>query len=163
MIDPAPSRLLAVLTFLFAAALVPAAAPRLDREKLLEYRAADGSVQAVRSPADWARRRAEIVAGAEAVMGPLPGAARRVPLDVQVERETDVGEFVRREISYAAEPGARVPAYLLIPKDVLAGRAVRPGVLALMPTNNVANASANFHSTLEDLRGQNPKAKLLTS
>jgi dienelactone hydrolase len=137
MRSPAPSRLLAVLTFLLAAAFAPAAAPRLDREKLLEFRAADGSVQPVRSAADWARRRAEIVAGAEAVMGPLPGAARRVPLDVKVERETDGGEFVRREISYAAEPGARVPAYLLIPKDVLAGRAVRPGILALMPTNNV--------------------------
>jgi len=70
-------------------------------------------------------------------MGPLPGAAKRVPLDVKVERETDCGSFVRREITYFAEPGARVPAYLLIPKDVLAGRVVRPGVLALMPTNNV--------------------------
>ena len=68
---------------------------------------------------------------------PWIAAAKRVPLDVKVERETDCGEFVRREITYAAEPGARVPAYLLIPKDVLAGRAVRPGILALMPTNNV--------------------------
>ncbi|MFM9082157.1 MAG: hypothetical protein ACKOTE_18905 [Opitutaceae bacterium] len=79
-----------------------AAAPRLDRENLLQYRSADGSVQPVRSPADWDKRRAEIRAGAESVMGPLPGAAKRVPLEVKVERETDGGSFVRREITYLA-------------------------------------------------------------
>ena len=71
------------------------------------------------------------------VMGPLPGAEKRVALDVSVESETDCGTYVRREITYVAEPGARVPAFLLIPKDVLAGTAVRPGVIAAMPTNNL--------------------------
>jgi dienelactone hydrolase len=129
---------------IFAAALALAAAVavgaaegpvRLDREKLLTYRTPTGAVAPVTTTAEWARRRAEIVAAAESVMGPLPGAAKRVPLDVRIETETDCGSYVRREISYQAEPGARVPAYLLVPKDVLAGRAVRPGVLALMPTN----------------------------
>ena len=114
-----------------------ASAQRLDRENLLQFRAAGGAVAAVRTPADWQLRRAEIVAGMESVMGPLPGAAKRVPLDVRVESETEVGTYVRRVISYAAEPGARVTAFLLVPKDVLAGRARRPGVLALMPTNNL--------------------------
>ncbi len=109
--------------------------PRLDRENLLTYRAAGGAVAPVTAVADWSKRRAEIVAAAERVMGPLPGAAKRVPPDVKIEAETDCGSYVRREISYQAEPGARVPAYLLVPKEVLAGRAVRPGVLALMPTN----------------------------
>lgn len=113
-----------------------ASAQRLDRENLLQFRSAGGAVAAVRTPADWQLRRAEIVAGMESVMGPLPGAAKRVPLDVRVESETEVGTYVRRVISYAAEPGARVTAFLLVPKDVLAGRALRPGVLALMPTNN---------------------------
>lgn len=115
------------------------AAERLDREKLLTYRAADGAVAAVKTPADWQKRRAETVAGMQQIMGPLPGAAKRVPLDVKVESETDCGSYVRREITYQAEPGtlpgARVPAFLLLPKATLEGRTATRAVLALMPTN----------------------------
>jgi hypothetical protein len=68
-------------------------------------------------------------------MGPLPGSSKRVPLEVRVEEETDCGSYVRRLITYAAEPGSRVPAYLLVPKLVLDGAgAQRPGVLCLMST-----------------------------
>jgi dienelactone hydrolase len=109
---------------------------RLERENLLQFRTADGVVSPVRTPADWQKRRAEILAGARQVMGELP-LDRRVPLELAVVQETDCGTYVRREITYQAEPGARVPAYLLLPKDVRDGRARRPGVLALMPTNNV--------------------------
>ena len=114
-----------------------AAAERMDRENLLQYRAADGSVAQVETPAQWQQRRAEIVAGMQAVMGTLPGAEKRVPLEVAIEAETDCGSYVRREITYTAEPGARVPAFLLVPKAVLAGTQRTPGILALMPTNNV--------------------------
>lgn len=121
------------------AASAPAAESwRLDRQNLLEYRNPAGAVVPVRSIHDWKQRRAEIVAGAEAVMGPLPGNEKRVPLAIRVDEEVDCGSYVRRLISYMAEPGSRVPAYLLIPKAVLAGDAVRPGVLCLMPTNNEA-------------------------
>jgi dienelactone hydrolase len=109
---------------------------RLDRENLLQYRAEDGQVKPVRNVADWEKRRAEILSGAQAIMGRLPGAERRVPLEVRIENEADCGSYVRREITYAAEPGARVPAYLLLPKAVRDGKVRRPGVLALMPTNN---------------------------
>jgi dienelactone hydrolase len=110
---------------------------RLDREDLLQYRGANGTVAAVRTLADWPLRRAEILAGAQAVMGKFPDAARRVPLEVTLESETDCGSYVRREILYTSEPGARVPAYLLLPKAVRDGQTLRPGVLALMPTNNL--------------------------
>jgi dienelactone hydrolase len=73
----------------------------------------------------------------QAIMGPLPGAQKRVPLNVKVEAETDCGSYVRREITYMAEPGGPVPAFLLLPKAVLAGASVRPGILAAMPTNNL--------------------------
>ena len=112
------------------------AAPRLDRENLLQFHAAPDRVASVTSMADWQTRRAEILAGMQAVMGPLPGAAKRGALDVTIVRETDCGSYVRREITYAAEPGARVPAYLLIPKAVLDGKTIAIGVLAAMPTNN---------------------------
>jgi pimeloyl-ACP methyl ester carboxylesterase len=110
---------------------------RLDRENLLEFRDDKGAIAPVRSIADWQKRRAEILAGAQKVMGPLPGAAKRAPLDVKVDEEVDCGSYVRRAITYQAEPGSRVPAFLLIPKAVLDGSAGAPraGVLCLMGTN----------------------------
>src|SRR5262249_40886480 len=96
----------------------------------------------VQTTDDWLRRRAEIVAGMQAVMGRLPGPEKKCPLDMQVEEEVDCGSHVRRLITYASEPGARVPAYLLVPKAVLRGdgdgatRGV-PAVLCLHGTDNV--------------------------
>src|SRR5688500_7697569 len=113
------------------------AAERLDRENLLQFREITGRVAPVETTADWQKRRAEIVAGMKQVMGPLPGAEKRVPLEVKIESETDCGTYVRREISYLAEPGSRVPAFLLVPKTLIEGKGTRPGVLAAMPTNNV--------------------------
>jgi len=113
------------------------AADRLDRDNLLQYRSAPDQVAPVRTIGDWQQRRAEIVASMQTIMGQLPGAAKRVPLDVAVTSQTDCGTYVRREITYWAEPGARVPAFLLIPKAVVEKRSQAPGILALMPTNNV--------------------------
>ena len=49
----------------------PRAVRRLDRLDLLRYHDADGRVGAVTTPAQWQRRRAEILEGMQAVMGPL--------------------------------------------------------------------------------------------
>jgi dienelactone hydrolase len=126
---------------------------RLDRQNLLEFRNREGAVSPVRSVRDWQMRRAEILAGAQAVMGPLPGASKRVPLDLKVEEEKDFGTYVRRLITYTAEPGSRVPAHLFIPKSALDGSNPRPAVLCLMGTSGYKladapagpNASANPH------------------
>ena len=109
--------------------------PRLPRDNLLVFHNVGGSVQPVKSLADWEQRRAEIRRGMESVMGRLPGAEKRVPLDVKIEEEVDGGTFVRRLITYVSEPGCRTPAYLLIPKDILDGKKQAPGVLALHGTN----------------------------
>ena len=128
-----------ILLALVALSLVSTVRPadRLDREKLLEFHDASGRVAPVKTTSDWQKRRAEILAGMQKVMGPLPGAEKRTPLDLKIEKETDCGTFVRREITYAAEPGSRVPAFLLVPKAVLEGKSQGVGVLAAMPTNNV--------------------------
>lgn len=112
-----------------------AAEPRLPRDKLLVYHDDAGNVQPVKSLDDWAKRRAEIFRGIQSVMGQLPGDEKRLPLDMKVEEEVDGGMFVRRLITYVSEPNCRTPAYLLIPKDVLAGKKKAPGVLALHGTN----------------------------
>jgi dienelactone hydrolase len=107
-----------------------------------------GAVAPVQSKADWQRRRAEILRGMEEVMGPLPGREKRCPLDLRLEQETDCGSYVRRAITYASEPGSRVPAYLLLPKDALVGKKKLPAVLALHPTD----MQYGYRVVVEELR-----------
>jgi dienelactone hydrolase len=113
------------------------ASPRLPRENLLVYRDENNLVRPVVNTADWLKRRAEIVAGMQAVMGRLPGDEKRCPLEMHVEEEVDCGKYVRRLITYRSEPGGRVPAYLCLPKAALEKGAGRlPAVLCLHPTDN---------------------------
>lgn len=121
---------------LLIAAAPPPAEPRLPSDDLMVYRGADNQPKPVKTVEDWDKRRAEIVRGMESVMGKLPGDEKRCPLDMRVEEEVDCGSFVRRRISYASEPGSRVPAYLLVPKSAMGENAKpAPGVLCLHPTN----------------------------
>jgi len=116
----------------------PSARPRLPRDKLLVYRGPDGAPREARTTDEWGKRRAEILDGMQQVMGRLPGREKLVPLDVKVEEEVDCGGYGRRLITYASEPGSRVPAYLLIPKRALEKDAKPiPAVLCLHGTDNV--------------------------
>lgn len=130
--------LTAILTFpsLHHADEVPT--PRLPRDNLLVYRGAKNEQLSVKTTEDWLKRRAEILRGAQAVMGQLPGKEKRCPLDMKVEEEVDCGSYVRRFVTYASEPGSRVPAYLCVPKSVLGsdGKQAR-AVLCLHGTDNV--------------------------
>jgi dienelactone hydrolase len=110
---------------------------RLNRTNLLLFRNAKGQVLPVKSVTDWKKRRAEILRGMQEIMGPLPRKENRCPFDVKIEEEVDCGDYVRRFITYASEPGARVPAYLLIPKSVLTKKAKAPGVLCLHQTHRL--------------------------
>jgi dienelactone hydrolase len=108
---------------------------RLSRTNLLSYRNTAGEVVPATKTAEWTSRRAAILEGMQRVMGPLPGAEKRGPLDPQTIDEMDCGDYVRRSITYAAEPGGRVPAYLLIPKRALNTTEKFPAVLALHQTH----------------------------
>lgn len=110
---------------------------RLNRTNLLQFIDDHGSVAAVRSLQDWARRRASILAAMQSVMGPLPKPERRCPLDVRVLEEADCQTYLRRFITYESEPGSRVPAYLLIPKQAMAESIARPGILCLHQTHQL--------------------------
>ena len=107
---------------------------RLPQANLLVYYNQKGEIARVKSKADWLKRRASIIEGMQMIMGPLPGRQKRCPLDVTTVEEVDCGSFVRRFITYASEPGSRVPAYLLIPQAALTGHKRLPGILALHPT-----------------------------
>lgn len=79
--------------------------------------------------------RAALLARLEQVMGPFPPASRRVPLEPQFGRAEDLGDIVRREVTWQSEPGSLVAAWMVQPKD--AGRNGRrfPAVLCLHQTH----------------------------
>ncbi len=138
--EPINRRLLLTGLPLLASAQSPNATPPLrglSRTNLLEYRDASGRIREARSRREWEIRRREAVAGMQQVTGPLPGKEKRCPLEVMVHEEADMGSYVRRSISYAAEPGGRTTAFLCIPKTALQGKRAR-AVLCLHPTDNVA-------------------------
>jgi dienelactone hydrolase len=95
---------------------------------------ADGPARPVKTLFDGGLRRAHILGNVERVMGELPGPEVRVPLDVRVLKEERTEHYVRQSITFAAEPGDRVPAYLLIPHN-LTGRA--PAMLCLHQTTRI--------------------------
>ena len=99
-----------------------------DKMNLLVVQDDNGRMRAVTTTADWQERREHIVAGMQLVMGPLPGADRRVPVDIQVIETETLHKVTRKKITYASEKGHRVPAYLLIPNE-LTGKA--PAMLCL--------------------------------
>lgn len=131
------ARLALVMVLLVAPVFAAERPPRLDRTNLLIYRNAKGDVVPVKSQNDWQKRRASVLGGMQEVMGPLPGKEKRCPLDVKIEEEVDCGAYVRRFITYASEPNARVPAYLLIPKEALAAKKKFPAVLCLHQTHSL--------------------------
>ncbi len=107
-----------------------AGSPYADHSRLLVRREL-GDELPVETPVDWALRREDILAGAQLAMGPLPGPERRCPLDVEYGERVVVDGYTRWRISYGAEPGDRVPAYLLVPERIR-GRA--PAMLCLHQT-----------------------------
>ncbi|MGB8166107.1 MAG: hypothetical protein WCF18_01360 [Chthoniobacteraceae bacterium] len=124
-----------ILAFCRIAAAADLKDGQLDRDKLLNYLDASGKVVPVKTVEDWSQRRASILAAMQEIMGPLPGNEKRCALDVKLAEEVDCGSYVQRLISYQSEPGGRTPAYLLIPKDILAGDRKAAAVLCLHPTS----------------------------
>ncbi len=84
----------------------------------------------------WNLSREHILRGFQRVTGPLPSPLRRVPLDVKVLEEVQVGSLTRRKLSFQSDPTDRVTAYLFLPV-VNASAPKRPAVLCLQQTTNV--------------------------
>ncbi len=114
---------------------VSLAPERLPATNLMVYRTRANRLMPVKTKVQWLKRRREILLGMQQIMGPLPRRERRCPLEVRVTEETDCGSYIRRALTYASEPGSRVPADLLIPKPALLSQRAFPAVLALHPTD----------------------------
>jgi dienelactone hydrolase len=93
----------------------------------------------VKSAADWAKRRAHILANMQLVMGPLPKPEAKVPLDVKYAAEVKLPRYVRKKLTFAVAKGDRVPAYLLVP---LGRKGKLPAVLCLHETNGKLGAGS---------------------
>jgi acetyl esterase/lipase len=102
-----------------------------DKARLLVLRDEEGRERPVRTAADWARRREHILAAMQQVMGPLPDDSRKVPLEVKYTAEVKTPRYLRKKLTYAAEKGDRVPAWLLIPNE---RKGKLPAVLCLHQT-----------------------------
>jgi dienelactone hydrolase len=103
-----------------------------DKTKLLVYIDADGKEHAITKPGDWSKRREHILANMQEVMGPLPDAGRKVPLDVHYIDEKKTDKWIRKKLTFATEKDDRVPAHLFLPA---VGNGKRPAVLCLHQTN----------------------------
>ena len=68
------------------------------------------------SPVGPARSREEIMAGAKQILGTFP--TNKVPLEPTVITEEECGTYVRRKISIQVQPNDRMPAWVLIPRNV---------------------------------------------
>lgn len=69
---------------------------------------------------EWESRRAEIKRVLMQILGAPPSS--KVPLEPKLIEETTLDGYTRRKLTYQTERGERVPAYLLVPKN-LRGRA----------------------------------------
>jgi dienelactone hydrolase len=105
------------------------------RTNVLVFHGAKGELKPVRSVRDWEKRRKEILAAMQTVMGPLPDSKKRCALDAKIEETRDLGKIVCWKLTYASQPGSRVPAFLLIPKNATNSSHKLPGILALHPTD----------------------------
>lgn len=115
---PSQPRASVLLALAYSSFLCAAPPPfHANKTDLLHYRDVAGLDHRIKTPGDWAKRRADILANMQLVMGPLPDASKKVPLDVQITEEVMEEKYVRKKLTFVAEPGDRVPAYLLIPRE----------------------------------------------
>lgn len=112
----------------------PLSADRSDPGSRDPMRVFHGGIEQVSTPFAAGRRRDQTLQGMMLAMGPLPDAGRRCRLDVQLHEEQAAEKYRRLRISYAPEPGDRVPAWLLIPLE-LDGPA--PAMLCLHQTTGI--------------------------
>lgn len=101
-----------------------------DKLNLMQYTDASGAAQPVKAIPDWNIRRAHVLENMQLVMGPFPNHPKP-DFDVEVEEVVEFPTYTRKKITFAVEPGDRLPAYLMMPKG-LTGKTA--GILALHQT-----------------------------
>ncbi|MCY3767518.1 MAG: prolyl oligopeptidase family serine peptidase [Gemmatimonadetes bacterium] len=119
-----------------------------DKMAMLVYVDAGGRERAILNSKDWEKRRAHILANMEKVTGPLPDRSSLPALDMEVVGTEDLGDVIRKKVTFVSEPDDRVPAYLLVPKG-LNGKA--PAMLCLHQTTKIGKGEPAGVGGIPDL------------
>ncbi len=123
----------AIAMTMLANALLADPPPYAGHQDLSYYLDDQGQRHAVEDKATWAKRRAHVLAGLEATMGPLPRPKHKLPLDVKIIDEQQVGTILRRKLTYHTDSAEQtVLAWLLLPERKNATKL--PAVLCLHQT-----------------------------
>lgn len=101
---------------------------------LLDVVQGDGGMARASTPAEWAPRRNHVLGGFQSVIGPLPQHPSTNPLDVETVSEESLPKYTLRKVSYLSEPGDRMTAWLLLPKEA---KGKLPAVLCLHQTIDI--------------------------
>jgi hypothetical protein len=81
------------------------------KAELVELLSLNGKT--IDTPDGWKARRAATLRVLAAILGPTP--QRRAPLAPDIMEETAHEGYTRRRLTYQAEAGEKIPAYLLVP------------------------------------------------
>lgn len=96
------------------------------------YYMVDGERKPIQTALDHGIRRQHALLQMEQAMGEFPEPSLRCDLDVQIVSVDETEKYHRIQLTYVPDPGDRVPAYLLIPKEIKAPMAA---MLCLHPTH----------------------------
>ncbi len=127
-----------------------------DHENVMVLRDDDGNLQPITTPLQMGLRRQQILQGMSLAMGELPTPDRRVPLDIQIISTEAADGYLRQKISFAVEPGDRVPAWLLIPAEQ---KIKGPAMLCLHQTTGIGKDEPAGLGGLENLHYAHELAK----
>lgn len=118
--------LFAILTWMMTLG-IPAAgyadeiekAPAIRHSDLSVYLAPDGQTMPIRTLKDWTQRRSQIIAGAEAAMGPLPSRGNQPQFDIRITEDVRVGGLRRLTMTISVEATDRLPLDLYLPAALM--------------------------------------------
>ncbi|MCA9186270.1 MAG: alpha/beta fold hydrolase [Pirellulaceae bacterium] len=96
----------------------PVATTNYDHRDVLTVCETDQSLKAITKPQEMGQRRHDILLGMQLAMGTLPASDRRSPVDLLIDDPVDAGDYLRHHINYQSHAGNRVPAWLLLPKQL---------------------------------------------
>ncbi len=123
----------AFLYIVWAGAIPLVAQQHANHQNLLEYYSENGEAVPVLSPDDWYKRRCQILEGMQLAMGDLPDRQNLMDPDIEIISETSGDGYIRQSITFASEPGDRIPALLYIPSAIAKNKKL-PAMVALHPT-----------------------------
>ncbi|MCA9191980.1 MAG: alpha/beta fold hydrolase [Planctomycetales bacterium] len=106
--------------------------PEYLNHRDVDYYVEEGEQHPITNALEHGLRRQHILQNMQRVMGTLPDSSFRVPLDIRMQQVEEEQRYYRIHITFQSDPYDRVPAYLLVPKDI---RQPCPAMLCLHPTH----------------------------